>query len=135
MSLSKALAGELLEISVGKSGDLVSSPVYLALLTTPVDRDADDVALAAAEATYPGYARVAVAASDWATADAQGAVRNANAIALPALTSGPDQLVLQAAIVTGTGDVLHLIDIVPLLFTSSATAPTFPAGLLELTIG
>jgi hypothetical protein len=132
MGLARAHSGQLLEISVAKRPGLGSSPRYLALL---VGEGAPDGSYLP-EATYPGYGRVAVPGASWRDADDFGVVRNNVDVALPAPISGPDVLVLQAALLTDLvdGALLHLVDVPPFLLSTLETTPRFPAGLLELVI-
>lgn len=86
MALSTYLANKLLDLADGKAA-LATPTVYMALfITNPT------AAGSGTEASFTGYARVAVPAASWAAAAAASSA-NAAAIAFATKTGGSDQTV------------------------------------------
>jgi hypothetical protein len=113
---------------------LFSSTTYLALCTaSPTDAS---TGATITEATYTGYARKAIAASDMGSASG-GAITNVNAIVFDDCTSGTDDIVGWAicdASSTGTGNVLVWGTNTSVTISSTQTPATVAVGDLDVTL-
>ena len=104
-SLSDYAENKVLDHVWGKAAFTYTTPLFLALLTV-VPTDASTGATIT-EATYTGYARLSVAAADWASA-AAGANSNANALTFAACTAGASTIVAIAlldSVTIGAGNI------------------------------
>lgn len=96
--------------------------------------DPGETASLAAEATYTGYARVALTkASAWT--DGGSSFTNANLIQFGACTAGTNALTHFAVVDTASGAVSMMISgaLSATLNVSAGIQPQFPAGNLSLT--
>lgn len=106
--------------------------VAMALCTT-VPTDASTGATIV-EATYTGYARKAIAASDL-NAASSGTSTNANAITFAACTAGSSTIVGEAIVdstTTGAGNVLYWGAVTSKTIDTSNTPPSVAAGGLSI---
>jgi hypothetical protein len=124
----------LLNHLMGKTSFTMPSAVYAALCTVvPTDSMTGSTIT---EASYSGYARKAIAASDLNAASG-GVMTNANDITFAPCTAG-SSTVVGVAIVdssgTGTGNMLAWSDVTSHVVDASNTPATIPAGSLSITL-
>lgn len=87
------------------------------------------------EATYTGYARVAVARSGAAWSVVANAVENVAAITFGACSAGSNSITHfgVGASVSGTGKLLYKGALTPTIAVTSGVTPQIPAGGLDIT--
>lgn len=89
------------------------------------------------EATYTGYARVAVPRSSAGFSTTAGAMQNAAAVAFPACTAGSNTVTYFAVNMVGTGgvagDLMFFGSLASALTVSAGVTPSFAAGALTET--
>lgn len=87
------------------------------------------------EATYTGYARVAVARTTGGWTVTGNAVENAAAINFPACTGGTNTITHfgVGTLSTGTGKLLYKGALTASLAVSAGITPSFAAGALDIT--
>lgn len=131
-SFSDAVENKILDHVFGDGVYTVSSPVYLALCTTvPTDTSTGSTIV---EATYTGYARLAIAATDMSAA-ATGSKTNSNALTFAACTAGSSTIVGFAVCSASTaGDVIMWGTVTSVTVSTTQTPATVAIGGLVATL-
>lgn len=114
-------------------GSFTMPTAYLALCTA-VPTDASTGATIV-EATYTGYARLIINASDMSAA-ASGSKTNTSALTFAACTAGSSTIIgfaIVDALSTGTGNVLYWGTVTSKVIDTSNTPPTIAIGALVCT--
>lgn len=132
MAKSDFLKDAVLDHCMGKSSFTMPSAVYAALCVDPVG--SDDTGSTINEATYSGYARVQVEASDLAAASG-GEMTNSADIVWPDVVSGTNTVVAVAFCTASTGgNVLYFdADVGSVEVSVTQSPPTIRAGALTIT--
>lgn len=133
-SLSDFAENSLLDHVLSKTAYTMPANIYAALTTvTPTD---SMTGATITEATYTGYARKEILATDLNAASG-GVVTNSADITFAACTAG-SSTVVGVAIVdssgTGTGNMLAWSDVTSHVVDASNTPATIPAGSLSITL-
>ncbi len=121
--------------NVGNSGGLqpssVSGDLYLALHTASPGVAGNQTTN---EATYAGYARVAIPRASGSWTAGTGAISNANAVTFPACTSGTETETYFSVgtSATGTGEVIAFGPLGTPITVATSQAPNFAASELIL---
>ncbi len=127
--MSNVVENKVLDHIFGDGTYTVTAPVYLALVTVAVvDTDTGSTIT---EATYTGYARLAIGAADMAVA-ASGSKTNTNALTFAPCTAGTSTVVGFAICSAATlGDVI-LYGTLPSTVVSTTQTPASisPGGLI-----
>ena len=132
MSMSNATENQTLKMHLQGTDPSYRAGVtqYLALFTA----DPGETGSLAAEATYTGYARVALAkASAWT--DGGSSFTNANLVQFGACTAGTSAITHFAVVDTASGAVAQMISgaLSATLNVSAGIQPQFQAGSLSIT--
>lgn len=131
MSMSNATENDVLQMMLQGSDPSwrAGATQYLALFTA----DPGEAASLAAEATYTGYARVALTkASAWT--DGGSTFTNANLVQFGACTAGSSDITHFAVVDTASGAVAMMVSgsLSATLSVSSGIQPQFAAGALSI---
>lgn len=134
--LSDFSAKKLVDHILGKTSWTMPATPYLALVTvTPTETDTGS---SITEATYTGYARLAWAGSNWATATADathGVVATGADAIFGACTAGTSTLTYAVLVdASSAGNVLVYGALSPNLSISNNITPKIPSGSLTVTI-
>jgi len=132
---SDAVEVKILDAITGVTGYTVTAPTYLALTTVAVT-DAMTAATIT-EATYTGYARKAVASTDWAASvSGAGTKANTNALTFAACTAGTSTIIGWALVSTssGAGDVIMYGTCTSTVISTTQTPATVAVGALSLAV-
>ncbi|MFA5936483.1 MAG: hypothetical protein WC822_01250 [Candidatus Paceibacterota bacterium] len=108
--------------------------VYIAL-TTVVPTDASTGATLT-EATYTGYARKEILATDFPSGASSGSIANDTAITFDACTAGTSTIIgfaIMDSVTTGAGNVLYWGTVTSKVIDTSNTPPTIAIGALVVT--
>lgn len=117
--------------ATGLRGSSTAGSLYIALWIGDPGEDGSG----GAEASYTGYARVAVARSSSGWTVTGNAVTNAAEILFPASTGGTGGTVTHAAVMTASssGTMLYKGAVGPTIALASGIEPKIPAGDLDIT--
>jgi hypothetical protein len=131
-SLSDYAENKLLDHIDGKTSFTMPTTLYAALCTATITDSMTGSTIT--EATYTGYARKQVAASDLNAASA-GSVTNANAITFADCTAGTSTVVGVAFCDAITaGNMLFYSDVTSHVIDTGNTPATIPAASLTITL-
>lgn len=131
-SLSDYAENKLADHLMGKTSFTMPAAVYAALCTVTITDSMTGSTIT--EATYTGYARKAIAASDL-NASSGGVVTNANDIVFAACTAGSSTVVGVAIVdASSAGNMLCYSDVTSHVVDTSNTPATIPAGSLSITL-
>jgi len=131
-SFSDYLENAVLDHIFGDGTLTITAPVYLALCTAVVNDGHTGSTIT--EATYTGYARKSIAASDMDAA-AAGAKTNGAAITFAACTSGTDTITYWAICDAATlGNVLCHGSCTSTVISTTQTPATIAIGGLDVTL-
>ena len=129
---SNDVENALLDFVTGGSAPSYPDPTYLALTVAAV-ADSDD-GTTIIEPSYTGYARLAVAASDW-NAAAGGSKSNLTELVFPDCTAGSSTIVGWALLDADTaGNVIISGSCASTLISTTQTPPTVAPGALSLAL-
>ncbi len=131
-SKSDYLENKILDHNLG-DGAYTSPTAYLALCTV-VPTDASTGATLT-EATYTGYARLIINASDMSAASS-GSKTNSAALTFAACTAGSSTIIgfaIVDSVTTGAGNVLYWGTVTSKVIDTSNTPPTVAIGALVIT--
>jgi len=131
-SKSDYLENKVLDHFDGKASSTLVTPIYLALCTSsPTDAS---TGATLAEATYTGYARKSIAASQLTTA-ASGQTSNNEALTFAACTAGSSTIIgwaLCDSVTKGAGNVLWWGTCTSTVISTTQTPATIVSGGLVL---
>lgn len=133
-SLSDYSENKLLDHLLSQTAFTMPANVYAALCTVTITDSMTGATIT--EATYTGYARKEILATD-INAASGGVVTNANDITFAACTAGSSTIVGVAIVdsaTTGAGNMLCYSDVTSHVIDTSNTPPTIPAGSLSVTL-
>jgi hypothetical protein len=131
-SLSDYAENKLVDHLTGKTSFTMPATVYAALCTVTITDSMTGSTIT--EATYTGYARKQIAASDM-NASSGGVATNANDIVFAACTAGTSTIVGVAICDASTaGNMLFYSDVTSHVVDTSNTPATIPAGSLSVTL-
>ena len=130
--LSNAVENKVLDDLTGKTTYTITSPTYLALLTTAAGEG--DTAGSLVEANYTGYARKAIAAADMSAASA-GATANTVAQTFATCTAGSSIIIGWGlcSSASGAGDLIFFGTCSSTTISTTQTPPTIAISALSLT--
>ena len=122
----------LLEAAVGKPVAALSGDLALALCTVQPAPDDTGATLAGKELDTPGYARAAVPASAWGSAE-NYEIKNSAAIPLPQVSQESPAITGFALIDTG-GRVRFRGETRPFHLSPEDSAPQIPVGIMRVSL-
>ena len=131
-SLSDYAESKLLDHLMGKTSFTMPSTVYAALCTVTITDSMTGSTIT--EATYTGYSRKAIAASDLNAASG-GVMTNANDIVFAACTAGTSTVIGVAIVdASSAGNLLAYSDVTSKVVDTTSTPATIAAGALSITL-
>lgn len=129
---SDAVENKVLDHVFGDGTYTVTSPVYLALTTVAVTDSMTGSTIT--EASYTGYSRLAINATDMSAASG-GTKTNSNALTFPACTAGSSTVIGFAICSASTGGDVILYGTLPSVTISTTQTPaTIAVGALTATL-